>query len=124
MFDKHRRAHRLRTSGQNAVLILAAAPLQVCVQLIEVTSFGKRHPVVAAEVASFPFHAALLVATGRVAKLALKAPVRAKRNETAGLLAAISAQHLLHRTLQVVVTQRAEHAAEVGKRKLMRFEKR
>ena len=54
----------------------AAALLQVGVQLFQIAGFRQRHPVVAAEVSAFAFHAALLVAACRVAELALKAPVR------------------------------------------------
>src|SRR6185437_20519 len=102
-FNEHRCADRLGVSGQNTVLVLAAAPLQVGVQLIQIASFRKRHPVVAAEVAAFSFHAALFVAASRVTELTLKTPVRTECNEAAGLLTAVSAQHLLHSTLQVVI---------------------
>lgn len=96
-------------------MILLAASLQVCVQLIE------GHELREAAPSGCGGSSRLLVAAGRITELALKAPVRTKHNETAGLLAAISAQHLLHRTLQVVVTQSTEHTAEAGKRKLMRL---
>ena len=123
LLDEHRRADRLRASSQDAALIFAATPLQICVQLIQIAGFRQRHPVVATEVAAFAFDAALLVAAGRVAELALKPPVRSEGDEAARLLTAMSAQDLLHRTLQVVIAKHTKDAAEVGKRQLMRLEK-
>lgn len=116
-------ADRLGTSRQDSALIFATAPLQIYVQLVQVTRFGKRHPVVAPEVSAFPFNTALLVAAGRVAELALKPPVRSEGDETACLLAAMSAQDLLYGTLQVVIAKHAEDSAEVSKCQLMSLEK-
>ena len=109
--------------ARTAALIFAATPLQICVQLVQVTGFRKRHPVVASKVSAFAFDAALFVAAGRVAELALKAPVRSEGDETARLLTAISAQDLLHCTLQVVIAEHAKDAAEVAKCQLMSLEK-
>ena len=59
LLNEHRCPHCLRTSGQNAVLSLAAA-LQLCVQL-QISRFRERHLVVAVEVFAFSFHTALFV---------------------------------------------------------------
>ena len=94
-FVEHRCAYRFRPTIQEAPLILLAALLQVGVQLFQITRFRQRHPVVAAEVSALTFDAALLVATCRIAELALKAPVRTEADEAAGLLPLISMQDLL-----------------------------
>jgi hypothetical protein len=75
------------------------------------------------EIAHFAFHAALLVATRRVAKLRLESPMRTKSDQPVGLLALVPAQNLFHRALQVVVAQPPEHPAEIVKGLLMRFQK-
>jgi hypothetical protein len=79
--------------------------------------------VAAAEVPTFPFDTTLLVAAGRVAELALKSPVRSEGNEAARFLAAMPAQDLLGRTLQVVLAKYAENATKVCERQLMSLEK-
>ena len=80
--------------------------------------------MVAPKVADFAFHAALLVASRRIAELRLKTPVRAEGDQPLGLLPLVPAQNLLHRALQVVVAQPPKHAAEIAKRQLVRFQKR
>jgi hypothetical protein len=124
LLAQHRRAHRFRAPAQNAPLILPTALLQVTVQFAQIASFRQRHPVVATEVSAFAFDAALFVAPSRVAELALITPVRPKGDEAAGLLSLISAQDLLHRTRQVVITQEAEDAIEIAKRQFVCFQKR
>src|SRR5271157_4956638 len=96
---EHGRSHGLAAALQNALLILAAALFQIRVQLFQIAGLWQRYPVVASEVATFALHSTLLVAPCRVAELTLKPPVRAEGNETAGLLAAIATQDLLHCTL-------------------------
>ena len=64
--------------------------------------------MVAPEVSALAFDAALLVATCRVAELALKPPVRTERNGAARFLAAAATKDPLYGTLQVVVAQYAK----------------
>src|SRR5450631_811345 len=79
--------------------------------------------MVAAKVAVLHFDAALLVPFAGRAELRAKAPMRAKGDEALRLFPLLSAQHLLHRTAEIVVTQQREGAAEVRKRRLVRFQK-
>ncbi len=79
--------------------------------------------MVPAEVTDFALHSTLLVASRRIAKLRLKAPVRAEGDQSFRLLPLMPAQNLLHRALQVVVAQAPEHAAEIAERQLVRFQK-
>src|SRR5579859_5007691 len=76
------------------------------------------------EITHFTFHAALLVAARRVAKLRLESPVRTKGDQPVGLLALVPAQNLFHRNLQVVVAQPPEYPSEIVKGLLVRFQKR
>lgn len=69
--------------------------------------------MVAPEVSAFTFDAALFVAAGRVAELALKAPVRPKSNEAAGLFALVAAEDPLYDALQVVITEKLEDAIKI-----------
>jgi hypothetical protein len=104
-------------------MILHTAPFQPGVQRIQIANLRQRHPVVAPEVAAFALHTALLVASRRITELAQKPPVRTEGDEPTGLFPARSAQHLLHRTLQVVVAQDAEDAPKISERMLVRFQK-
>src|SRR5919108_6487159 len=79
--------------------------------------------MVAPEVPAFFFHASLLVAARRVAELALKTPVRTKRDEPTVFLSLVPAQDLLHCTFQVVESKQREHPAEILERQLVRFQK-
>ena len=70
------------------------------------------------------FHAAFLVAAGRVAVFAQKPPVRAEGDDPLRLHALPSAQDLLHRHRKVVVSQFLENAAEKCEGVLVSFEER
>ena len=76
------------------------------------------------EVSYFSFHSAFLVAFGPIAELRVVAPVRAEGEESLRFFALPAAQHLLHRTLQVVVAQHLKHSAKIRERQLMAFQKR
>src|SRR5579863_5022803 len=110
--DAHRFAHRQRLSVNPPLFILLAARAQILVQCTEVFYFWQRHQMVPPEVAHFAFHATLLVAPRRIAKLRLESPMRTKGDQPIRLLSLVAAQNLLHRALQVVVTQSPEHSAE------------
>jgi hypothetical protein len=79
--------------------------------------------MIPAEIAHFALDSAFLVAPRRIAKLRLKAPVRAESDQAFRLLPLMAAQNLLHRALQVVVAQAPEHPAEIAERQLVRFQK-
>ena len=122
--DAHRFAHRVRLPVDPPLLLLLAARAQILIQRGQIFYFRHRHQMVPPEIAHFAFHAALLVAARRVAKLRLESPVRTKSDQPVGLLALVPAQNLLHRALQVVVAQPPEHSAEIVKGPLVRFQKR
>ena len=122
--DHHARSHRLLASGDQPLFVLLASRQELPVQVREIRRFRHRHPVIAPEVSSFSFDAALLVRLGRRAKLRLESPVRTEGNEASRLFPPMSAQNLLHRRGQVVIAKLAEHAAKVGERQLVRFQKR
>ena len=86
--------------------------------------FRHGHQPVAPEPAQLAFYAAFFVAAGRVAVLALIAPVRAKRDDPIRLHTLVSAQNLLHHGLHVVVAQGLEDAAEVGEGMFVGFQQR
>src|ERR1019366_2837561 len=79
--------------------------------------------MIPAEVPHLAFYSALFVASRRIAKLCLESPVRAEGDQALRLLPLMAAQNLLHRALQVVVAQAAEHATEIVKCQLVRFQK-
>src|ERR1035437_2398524 len=97
---------------------------QLCVQLSQIARRRYRDPVVAAEVAHFAFHPALLVAFAGRAEIGLILPVRTEGDEAGRQLPLIAAQDLLYCTRQVVVAKPAENAAEVMERQLVCFQKR
>src|SRR5208283_1103936 len=116
-------AHRERLAVNPPLFLLLAARAQILVQSGQIFYFRHRHQVVPPEIAHFAFHAALLVAARRVAKLRLESPMRTESDQPVGLLALVSAQDLFHRALQVVVAQPPEHSAEIVEGLLMRFQK-
>ena len=104
-----------------SALILLAALLQISVQFFQIAGFRRNHWVPLPEVSALTFDAALLVATSRIAELALKAPVGTEGDEAAVFLPLISMQDLLYRTLQVVVAQRLEDTVKIAEGQLVRF---
>src|SRR5664280_1697487 len=101
-----------------------AVSQQLGVQFRKIAGQRYRNPVVAAEVAHFTFHPALLVAFAGRAELSLILPVRTEGDEASRQLALVAAQDLLHRARQIIVAKPAENAAEVMERQLVRFQKR
>ena len=97
--------------------------MKLPVQRCKIGRYRHRHPVVAAEVANFTFHAALLVAFARRAELGLILPMRTERDEPGRQLSLLAAQNLLHRARQVIVAQPPEDAFEVIEGKLVRLQK-
>src|ERR1035438_9960826 len=97
---------------------------QLRVQLSKIARRRYRDPVVAAEVAHFAFHPALLVAFAGRAEIGLILPVRTEGYEAGRQLPLIAAQYLLYRARQVVVAKPTENAAEVMERQLVGFQKR
>src|ERR1700675_2343777 len=121
---QHGRAHGIGATAEDALLVLVTAQIEIGVQLRQFAYFRKRHPVVAAEVSAFALDATLLVASSRVAELALKAPVGTKGDEAAGLFTLMTAQDALHCALQVIVAKLLEDSAEITECHLMSFKKR
>ena len=97
---------------------------QLLIQRFQFRGFRHGHPMVAPEVANFPFYPAFFVALSGRAKLALESPVRPKRDELRRLLPAVAAKNLLHCTLQIVVTQDFEDTAKESKCLFVGFQKR
>src|ERR1035441_5861574 len=79
--------------------------------------------MIAAEIPHFALDSSLFIAPRWIAELRLKAPVRAEGDQALCLFPLMAAQDLLHRTLQVVVAQAAEHATEIVKCQFVRFQK-
>ena len=113
----------LGLARHDPALIGAAVLQQLAVQRRKTRRHRHRNPVVAAEVANFPFHAALLMAFARGAELGLILPVRTERDEPRRQLALLAAQDLLHRARQVIVAKSPEDALEVREGKFVRFKK-
>src|SRR5881628_1755230 len=110
----HPRADRLRTTLNDAALVFLRTGHQQQIQLFQIPDFRQRHQMVPPELAPFSFYATLFMPFAWRAKLRLESPVRAESNEPRRLLPLMTPQNLLHRALQVVVTQHAEHTAEIG----------
>ena len=123
-FELQRLTDALRAAAENAPLIRDRRLQQPRVQLRKTSHLGYRHQVVAAKVSVLAFHPALLMAFTRSAELRHKSPVRAKGNEALRLLALMTAQDLLHRTTEIVITQPREHPTETREGPLVCFQKR
>src|SRR5579864_9446582 len=104
----HCSSHRPAASGYLAPLLVAAGAQQLCVELGEVLRLGRRHPVVAPEVAGLAFNSTLFVGFVGRAKLAGELPVRAEGNKALGFFPAEPPQDLLDRQFEVVVAHHSE----------------
>src|ERR1039457_6276550 len=113
----------LTLARHDPALIGAPVLKQLPVQRLKVGCHRHRNPVVAAEVANFALHAALLMAFARGAELGLILPVRTERDEPCCQLALLAAQDLLHRARKVIVAKPPEDAFEILESKFMRFKK-
>src|SRR5208282_6393905 len=118
-FLDHQRSDLLLASGDLALFVGAAAGEQLRVELLQVSCLWQRHPVIAPEVAGFALNPAFFVRFPRIAKVTREPPVRAEGDEARGLLAPMALQNLLHRTLQVVISEQPEDSAEIMKRLLV-----
>src|SRR5437879_8059730 len=81
VLDLHGLTDGVRLTRDPPLLVGAAACEQKLVQLFQALHARNRHRMVAAEVAHFAFHTALLVAPRRIAKLRLETPVRAEGDQ-------------------------------------------
>src|SRR5450759_1992282 len=124
LLDQQRRADALVSPGNATLLVATAAVEQLTIQFFEISGLRHRHPVVPAEIAGFSLHATLLMPFARRAELAVEAPMRPECDEPRRLFPTLTAQNLLYRSFQVVVTEPAKHPAEKGERQFMRFEER
>ena len=111
-------------AGDLTPFIFVTGGQQLGVEIIKIPRVRQRHPVIAPEVTGFALNPAFFVRFPRIAKVAREAPVRAEGDEARGLLAPMAAQNLLHRTLQVVVSEQPEDSAKIMKRLLVGLEKR
>src|SRR4051794_4896990 len=80
--------------------------------------------MVPAKISSFAFHAPFFVRFRRRTELAIKSPVRTKRDEPSCLFPAIALEDLLHGRRQVVVPEFAEDTMKEAESQLMRFQNR
>src|SRR6266705_4433747 len=122
--DDHPRADRLRSTLNDAALVFLRTRRQQQVQLLQIPHLLHRYQMVPPELAPFAFYATLFMPFAWRAKLRLESPVRAESNEPRRLLPLMTPQDFLYGALQVVVTQHAEHTAEIGERQFVRFQKR
>src|ERR1700752_2796253 len=111
-------------SGDLTPLVFVTGGQQLSVELVEVPRVRQRHPVIAPEVAGLALDPTLLVRFCRGTKIALEAPVRAKRDEPRRLLPPMGGQHVLHRTLKVVVSEQPKDPAKIMESVLRSLEKR
>src|SRR5450756_1115761 len=74
--------NRHTSANDGAASVLQAGIQDLLVQCVQTACFRDRHQPVAPEPPQLTFHAAFFVAAGRVAVLALIAPVRPERNDT------------------------------------------
>src|ERR1700679_3517670 len=123
-FRDHRRADGLGMSGDLTPPVFMTGGQQMAVEIIKIPCMRQRHPVIAPEVAGFALNPTFFVRFPRVAKIAREPPVRAEGDQARGLLAPMALQNLLHRTLQVVVSEQPEDSAEIMKCLLVGLKKR
>src|ERR1700738_618763 len=120
--DEHRRADRLRTPLNHPALVFLRTRGQQQVQFLQIPNLRHWHQMIPPKLPAFAFHAAFLMSLARRAELRLEPPVRTESNEPCSLLPLMSPQDFLSRTLQVVVTQYAEHPAKISECQLVRFQ--
>src|ERR1035437_9656911 len=123
-FQIHSCANRLGQVADQTLLVVPVSFQQEQVQGLPAGNLRDGHHVVPAKVSAFSFHAALLVAFSLRAELRLETPMRSEGDESRRLLPLVAPQNLLHRTLQVVVSQDSKYSTEIEKRSFMRFQKR
>src|ERR1035441_4577251 len=123
-FQIHSCANRLGPVADQTLLVVPGSFQQEQVQGLPAGNLRDGHHVVPAKVSAFSFHPALLVAFSRGAELRLETPMRSEGDESRRLLPLVAPQNLLHRTLQVVVSQDSKYSTEIEKRSFMRFQKR
>src|SRR5450631_1236184 len=116
-------SNTLLPPGDRPPLIFAATGYELPVQIGDVESLGHRNPVIPAKVADLPFHAALLVAFARRAELTFISPMGTEGNKPRRLFPPLSAQNLLYRRTEVVVTKTSKHAREISECPLVALQK-
>src|ERR1700694_3719086 len=99
----HSCADRLRSSGNDPLLIFPGGFEQEIVEFFPAAGLRHGHQVVPAKVAAFTFHAALFMPLSRRAKLRRETPMGAKGDKSCGLLSLVPPENLLHCTFKVVV---------------------
>jgi hypothetical protein len=76
------------------MFILLTGRQQLCVQVIQIVSNRNRHPMIAAEIATFSFYTGVLMCFTRRAELSLKSPMRSKGDEACGLFPTLTTHDL------------------------------
>ena len=117
-------AHTLLPPCDRPPLIFAAVGDKLPVQVGDVESLGYRNPVIPPKVANLPLHAALLVSFAWRAELTLVSPMGAEGDEPRRLFSPLPSQNLLYGRTEIVVTEPAKHAGEIGERPLVALQKR
>src|SRR5215469_1295754 len=97
---------------------------QLRVEFLQIPRFRHRHPMIAPEVTGLALDPAFLVRLRRCAEVALETPVRAGGDKARGFLAAMAAQNLPHRALEVVVSEQSKNSTKIMERVLVSLEKR
>src|SRR5580658_7052427 len=97
--------------NDDAASVLQTSIQDLLVQRVQTACFRNRLQPAAPEPPQLTFDAAFFVAAGRVAVLALIAPVRPERNDAIRFDPLVSTQNLLHHRSHVVVSQSLEDAA-------------
>src|SRR5947199_2456321 len=92
--------------------------------MLQVAGHRQRHQIVPAEMPALLFHAALLIAAPGRAELALESAMRAEGDESLRLFSLVTAQNLLHRTLQIVESQDGEDPTKILKGQFVSLQKR
>ncbi len=104
-----RRPDRLLPPGNHPLLSSSLHDgQQQLVELLQVAGLRQRHQVVPAEIARLPLPRRPSRCRARCAELALESAMRPEGDESLRLFSLMSAQNLLHRTLQIVESQDVE----------------
>src|SRR5580700_1492011 len=119
----HPCAYALAPLPDPTLLILPGTFQQELVQGLPVGNLRDWHHVIPAKISPFSFHPALLVAFSGCAELRLEAPMRSKSDESCRLFSLVSAQNLLHCTLQIVIPKSFENSQEISKPQFVCFQK-
>src|SRR5262249_27773939 len=100
--EKHSCTNALRSIPDDPLFILLRKLQQQYIEFLPTGHVRHRHHMVPAEIATFSFHTALLVALRRGTELRFEIPMGSEGDESRGLLSLVSSENSFHRTLEVV----------------------